>query len=98
MPQLAQSSATTEIAEWLAARVADYLCLDPADVTPTVPLAEYGLDSVLAGALCGDIEDRFAILVDPTLAFDYPTVELIAEFLAAETAQGAGRVARRGAR
>ena len=37
-------------------------------------------------SLCGDVEDRFQINVDPTMVFDYPTVADIAAFIWAETA------------
>jgi acyl carrier protein len=75
-----------EIAEWLTHQVADYLSMEPADVEADVPLAEYGLDSVFALGICGDIEERFDITVEPTLAWDYPTVGLIAEFVHSEIA------------
>ena len=51
-----------------------------------MPLAESGIDSVSAMSLCGDVEDRFEINVDPTMVFDYPTVADIAAFIWAETA------------
>ena len=38
--------------------------------------------------LCGDVEDRFEINVDPTMVFDYPTVSDIAAFIWAETEAG----------
>ena len=78
--------AIPEIANWLTHQIADYLSMKPADVEPDVPLAEYGLDSVFALGICGDIEDRFDIQVEPTLAWDYPTVGLIAEFVHGEIA------------
>ncbi len=72
----------TSITGWLAERVADYTGRAPQQVDPVVPLAELGLDSVSAVALCGEIEDRWSIEVDPTLVFDYPTIADIAAFLA----------------
>lgn len=77
------------IAGWLAEQIADYLKVPADRLQPNVPLAEYGMDSVFALALCGDIEDRFEIPVEPTLAWDYPTIEQIAVFLQREVAGGA---------
>ncbi|MDO0931745.1 acyl carrier protein [Streptomyces sp. NPDC051954] len=67
--------------DWLTTRVGAYLRRDPAEIDPTVPLAEYGLDSVAALSLCGDVEDHFGIPVDPTAAWDFPTVRALAGHL-----------------
>ncbi len=75
-----------EIRRWLTERVAYYLERPVDDVDPSVPLAEAGFSSVSAVSLCGDVEDRFEINVDPTMVFDYPTVADIVAFIAAETA------------
>ncbi|MGY1896447.1 acyl carrier protein [Nocardia gipuzkoensis] len=74
----------TTIQEWLIERVADYTERAPHHVDPVVPLAELGLDSVSAVNLCGEIEDRWSLEVDPVLVFDYPTIADIAAYLAAE--------------
>jgi acyl carrier protein len=71
----------TTIEGWLVTRIADYTNRAPHQVHPTVPLAELGLDSVSAVSLCGEIEDRWQLDIDPTIVFDYPTVTDIAEFL-----------------
>lgn len=77
---------TTTIRDWLVERVADYTERAPHQVDPTVALAELGIDSVSAVTLCGEIEDRWSLDIDPTLVFDYPTIADIATYLAAETA------------
>lgn len=76
--------ATDGIARWITEQVADYVGVAPTQLHPSMPLAEYGLDSVSAVGLCGDIERRFQIVVDPTMVFDYPTIDRIAGFIAAE--------------
>ena len=73
------------IRSWLIERIAFYLERPVDDVDPTVPLAEAGISSVSGVELCGDVEERFEIDVDPTMVFDYPTVEEIAGFIWAET-------------
>ncbi|MGY0497488.1 acyl carrier protein [Nocardia sp. FBN12] len=75
-------AATTE--DWLIERVADYTERAPHQVDPTIPLAELGMDSVSAVALCGEIEDRWMLDIDPTLVFEYPTIAAIATYLTAE--------------
>ncbi|WP_068269098.1 acyl carrier protein [Aldersonia kunmingensis] len=80
---------STTIQDWLVTRIADYTERTPHQLDPTVPLAELGIDSVSAVTLCGEIEDRWMIDIDPTLVFEYPTIAAISAFIAAETAQPA---------
>lgn len=70
------------IQDWLIQRVAAYVERPPGEIDPAVHLAEYGMDSVYALGLCGDIEAMYDIEVDPTLAWDHPTVSDIAGHLA----------------
>ena len=60
--------------QWLITHLAVYLDRLPENIEATVPLAEYGMDSVCALSLCGDIEDDFGIVVEPSLVWDHPTV------------------------
>ncbi|MFD3745832.1 acyl carrier protein [Nocardia sp. NPDC058633] len=80
---------STTIRDWLVERVADYTERAAHQVDPTIPLAELGIDSVSAVALCGEIEDRWLLDIDPTLVFEYPTIAAIAAHLTAETAVAA---------
>ena len=76
---------TAQIKRWLTERIAYYLERPVDEIDATVPLAESGMNSVSATSLCGDVEDRFEINVDPTMVFDYPTVDEIAVFIWGET-------------
>ncbi|KQY31396.1 MULTISPECIES: acyl carrier protein [Nocardia] len=80
---------STTVQDWLIDRVADYTERAPHQVDPTIPLAELGMDSVSAVALCGEIEDRWMLDIDPTLVFEYPTIAAIATYLTAEIAVAA---------
>ncbi|MEV6108112.1 acyl carrier protein [Streptomyces sp. NPDC051940] len=68
--------------DWLLDRLSLYLRRAPDSIEPTVPLAEYGMDSVAALSLCGDIEDEFGLDVEPTLLWDHPTVDSLTGYLA----------------
>jgi acyl carrier protein len=70
-----------KLASWLVDCVAAYTNLAADEIDRTVPLANYGLDSVAALSLCGDIEDEFDLVVKPTVAWDHPTVEALAAYL-----------------
>jgi acyl carrier protein len=70
-----------DLRDWLTERVAYYLGEAPDRIAVDVPLASYGMDSVYAFTICGDIEDRFGIAVEPTLAWDYPTIDAMTAYL-----------------
>jgi acyl carrier protein len=74
---------------WLAARVAYYLERGPEEIDHDAPLTSYGLDSVYAFSICGDIEDTFLLVVDPTLVWDHDSVAALAAHLA-EAARDTG--------
>ncbi|GAA2598618.1 acyl carrier protein [Streptomyces axinellae] len=75
-----------EFADWLAARLGEFLQRPAHGIDPRTPFAEYGLDSVAALSLYGDIEEEFALYLEPTVAWDHPTVEALARHLAQEYA------------
>ncbi|MBZ3906728.1 acyl carrier protein [Streptomyces brasiliscabiei] len=81
-PEPAPSAASdTELRSWLRARVAHYAQRDVADITTTASLTAYGLDSVYALVLCGDIEDHLGLVLEPTVAWDHPTIDALARHL-----------------
>ncbi|MEU2081780.1 acyl carrier protein [Streptomyces albus] len=74
-------------ADWLTARLAAFLQRPAGSIDPRTPFAEYGLDSVAALSLYGDIEEEFALYLEPTVAWDHPSVEALARHLADEYAR-----------
>jgi acyl carrier protein len=66
---------------WLIERVAYYVECETTDIDADAPLADYGLDSVYAFALCGDIEDELQLPVEPTVVWDFGTVSALAAHL-----------------
>ncbi|GAA4534961.1 acyl carrier protein [Amycolatopsis samaneae] len=71
-----------KIQSWLVERVAHYAMVPAEEIESDVPLANYGLDSVYAFALCGDIEDSLGLLVEPILLWDVDTVAALTAHLA----------------
>ncbi|GAA3127154.1 acyl carrier protein [Streptomyces rectiviolaceus] len=91
MPVPTTEHTRESLTTWLSERIALYLKRQPSEIHPTVPLAEYGLDSVAAFSLCGDIEEDFDFILEPTAAWDYPTVQALTDHLLegfAATAEG----------
>lgn len=84
MPRTGTSRPARELREWLILRVAEYAERQPGEIQPDVSLAEYGLDSMYALMLCGDIEDHLGLTVDPTVAWDYSTIDALTGFLDGE--------------
>ncbi len=72
----------TIIQNWLVNQLAEQLSLDASKIDVTEPLTRYGLDSIDAVTMVGDIEDILDEELPSTLFWDYPTVEKSAQFLA----------------
>lgn len=69
------------LVDWLTDRIAACLSTDPASIETDVTFGDYGLDSVFALNLCTDLEQDFGILAQPTLTWDYPTIDAVAGHL-----------------
>jgi acyl carrier protein len=69
---------------WLIAEIEDLLSLDPQELAVDKPLVNYGLSSMTGMILSGDIEQWLGIELDPSVAWEYPTIESLAEYLAEE--------------
>lgn len=74
------------IRDWLVAKVAELLRVKPSEIEVREPLAVYGMDSVQAVTIAGDLEEWLGRQIPPTLAYDYPSIEAIAKHLAGEDA------------
>jgi len=71
-----------EIARWMADRLGAELGVPGETIDVTLPFAALGVTSIIGVSLAGDLADELAIEVPPTLFWDYPTVEKLAEHLA----------------
>ncbi|MBD2448800.1 acyl carrier protein [Nostoc sp. FACHB-152] len=79
-----QIPTSQEIQEWIIAYLADLLEIEPEEVDVTIPFDRYGLDSSAAVGMTGDLEDWLKTEIDPTLLYDYPTVEALVQHLSLE--------------
>jgi acyl carrier protein len=71
-----------DIEEWLTDYLAPLLKIPSDRIDPRRPFAEYGLDSLAAVTLSGDLERWLGVQLSPTLAWDYPTIQSLARHLA----------------
>lgn len=72
-----------ELEDWLAARVAAELGVTPDEVDRDEAFAEFGLDSLRAVALTGELEALLGRKLPATLLWDHPTIERLSEHLGA---------------
>lgn len=81
-PSLVTSETTETLTRWLISQLADRLELDPQQIDPHQELIDYGLNSIEAVSLSGDLENFLGRRLSPTLLWDYPTISALARHLA----------------
>ncbi|WP_297848799.1 AMP-binding protein, partial [Mycobacterium sp.] len=77
-----------QIADWLIAHLATDLELEAAEIDPSRPFAYYGLDSIHAVRLSAALESWLGRELSPTLAYEYPTIDMLSAQLAEEIPAG----------
>ncbi len=70
-----------ELHQWTIEKVAEYCHLSPAEIDPNESFTSYGMDSVYALALIGDLEDRLGHPIDATAIWDHPSVNKLVTFV-----------------
>lgn len=73
-----------EIQEWIVLFLSKVLETSAEEIDVTVPFDDYALDSATAIGMTGELEDWLGKPVDPTLVYDYPTVEQFSKCLAGD--------------
>jgi acyl carrier protein len=72
------------IQSWLTTHLAEQLGLSPEEIDIRRPFTEYGLDSMIGVFLAGDLEDWLGLRLSATVLWEYPTAELLAQYLVTE--------------
>ncbi|MBI4587682.1 MAG: acyltransferase domain-containing protein, partial [Candidatus Rokubacteria bacterium] len=80
-----ESRTAADIQAWLVSRLSEEVRRDPRDLDVREPFASYGLDSVRAVGLSGELEQWLGRRLSPTLLYDYPTIEALARHLVGES-------------
>jgi acyl carrier protein len=79
----APAPSAERIQEWLVNYLAKHLGIEDAStLNVTTQFDRYGLSSVAAVGMAGELEDWLGISIDPTLSYDFPTIEALAGHLA----------------
>jgi acyl transferase domain-containing protein/acyl-CoA synthetase (AMP-forming)/AMP-acid ligase II/acyl carrier protein len=71
-----------EIADWFVFQLSRELGLPPTEIDPCRQFAYFGLDSVRAVRLTAALEGWLGRELSPTLAYEYPTIDLLCSHLA----------------
>jgi acyl carrier protein len=71
-----------EISDWLITKLSEILKIKPDQIDVNEAFASYGLTSVNAVALTGDLEDWLGRPLTATLAYNYPNISALARHLA----------------
>ncbi len=71
-----------ELQNWIVTWLCRELTLKKGELSFTENLLTYGIDSVAAIMLVGDLEDRLKVRLPPTLLWDHPTVQSLMDRLA----------------
>ncbi|ACB75244.1 type I polyketide synthase [Opitutus terrae] len=71
------------VVTWLVEQLAQRLQLDPKQIDAGEPFSRYGLDSMTAVELSGELERWMGRRLPPTLIYDYPSIQALASHLVA---------------
>jgi len=70
-----------EIQSWLLQRLAAHLTLSTEEIDVHAPLIDFGIDSMQAIRLTGELESFLEVPLDPSLLYDFPTIAELARYL-----------------
>ncbi|WP_292877327.1 non-ribosomal peptide synthetase/type I polyketide synthase [Nostoc sp. NMS1] len=79
-----KSHSQKEIAAWLISKVSQQLQVVPEQIDIHQPLADYGLGSLAAVRLSGELQQFLGCQLAPSIFYDYPTITDIAQHLGVE--------------
>ena len=72
------------IKDWLVQRMAKMKKISPTDVDTARTFEEYGLDSIVAVRVVGDLEKFIDQRLSPALLFEYQSIDELSNYLAKE--------------
>lgn len=95
----ANSGELTEsrISQWLKDRIAKDLAIPSTEIDPSRTFESYGLDSLMALELAGDLEKLMERRLSPALLFEHPSIDALSRHLANELASGEASAAQEAA-
>ncbi|MGL5080592.1 MAG: acyl carrier protein [Microcoleaceae cyanobacterium] len=92
---LAFPQTVESIRSWLISQLAARLGFQPSEIDIHENFGNYGLNSIEAVNLSGDLESILGRRLPPTILWDYPTIQTLAEYLAEDTSKDTGMIVSR---
>ncbi|WGV24576.1 type I polyketide synthase [Halotia branconii] len=80
-PQVEKIVNTEAIAAWLLTKVSEQLQVPPQTININEPLAQYGLGSLTAVRISGELQEWLGKELPTTLLYDYPSIAALAQYL-----------------
>ena len=74
-------SSAAEIENWLMDKFAEQLSISAEEIDANAEFISFGMDSMDAIMISGDLEDWLQIELPSTLLWDYPNISLVSEYL-----------------
>jgi len=72
---------TNEVRHWLVNQISKIKKMDASKIDPDQPFSTYGLTSLDAVGLTGDLSELLGLEISPTTPYDHPTINLLIESL-----------------
>ncbi len=82
-----ESNDSRTIQQWIVKWISAELDLPAKEIATDENLLNYGMDSVNAIMLVGDLENQFALRLPPTLVWDHPSVDALVKIVVSESTQ-----------
>lgn len=73
--------AKKQLSNWLVKKLTAINTLKESEISLNKPVANYGLDSLHALAIAGELEEMLDIELPTTMVWQYPTIEKITQFI-----------------
>lgn len=86
----AKSKNIEAIKTWLLTKIAEHIQISPIEIDIHQPLAQYGLNSLTAVRISGQLQEWLGREFSPTLLYDYPTLESLTQHIADKTSASKG--------
>lgn len=77
-----------EIQQWLQKKIADVTQTNPDLIQTNQPFTNFGLDSIVIVTLVTDLEDWLQLSLDPTIFWEFPSIEVLTDWLMTEQVAG----------
>jgi acyl carrier protein len=70
---------SNNVSHWLTEYISKLVQLPIAEIQPDAEFSTFGIDSSGAVGLAVDLGDWAGVSVEPTLVYDYPTIDALSE-------------------